>query len=145
MKQQRLDEVNTTPNSLAMIRKFLALEAEIHSKRLTPLMIAGYERAFGDVPPETLGPALLSTLRSVQFWPSPGDITQALCDLASERATLRSLPSGCVSDEGTTWKLLKGCAECDALALTGEAPGGASSSYMLSQEDPTRLSLPAPV
>ena len=76
MKQQRLDEVNTTPNSLGMIRKFLALAAEIHSKRLSPLMIAGYERALGDVPPETLGPALLSTLRNVTVLAYPRQISR---------------------------------------------------------------------
>ena len=113
MKQQRLDEANTTPQSSVLIRKFLALAAEIYDKELTPLMVAGYERALGSIPPKTLGPALLNTLRNEKFWPTPGCITEALGDLASERATLRSLPSGCVSDEGKTWKLLKGCAECD--------------------------------
>ena len=76
-------------------------------------MVAGYERALGSIPPETLGPALLNTLRNVKFWPTPGNITDALGELAREKSTLRSLPTGCASDDGKTWKLLKGCAECD--------------------------------
>ena len=36
MKQQRLDEANTTPQSSELLLKFLALAAEIHDKELTP-------------------------------------------------------------------------------------------------------------
>ena len=44
-------------------------------------MVKTYERALGDIPPDTLGPALLETLRSVEFWPTPGHIRRKLNDL----------------------------------------------------------------
>ena len=47
-------------------------------------MVKTYERALGDVFPKTLGPALLETLRSVEYWPTPGHIRRKLNDLESK-------------------------------------------------------------
>ena len=93
------------PKSSVLIRKFLALAAEIHRREVTPLIVKTYEHALGDVPPKTLGPALLETLRFVTFWPTPGHIREKLEDLENQKPP-RSSPKGCEDCRYTTWKFV---------------------------------------
>ena len=86
MKPQPADEQSTTHKSSALIRKFLALEAEMHRRELTPMLISSYEILLGDVPVDELRAALRETLRVETFWPTPGHIKRKLDDIACRKA-----------------------------------------------------------
>ena len=80
---------------------------EIHFREVTPLMLKTYERALDDVPIADLKVALLDTLRSVAYWPTPGHIRGKLDDLRSKREYYEEPkakpPHGCPDCDGTTW------------------------------------------
>ena len=90
MKQQPTEDGRITPRHSALIRKFLALMAEIHNRELSKTMILTYEAAFSDVPYEDLRGALKETIRTVEFWPTPGHIQRKLDDLTSRKVLEKS-------------------------------------------------------
>ena len=80
---------------------------EIHFREVTPLMLNSYVRALDDVPIADLKEALLNTLRSVAYWPTPGHIRDKLDELRSKREYYQEPkakpPHGCPDCGGTTW------------------------------------------
>ena len=78
MKQQTIVDASTTQQFSVLIRKFLALVAEIHRAEVSPAMIAAYESALSDVPVDEMRAALVETLRHVEYWPTPGHIRKQL-------------------------------------------------------------------
>ena len=77
---------------------------EIHFREVTPLMLKTYERALEDVPIADLKVALLDTLRSVAYWPTPGHIRgkldnpRAYCEEPEDKPA-----NDCPDCNGTTW------------------------------------------
>ena len=86
MKPKTTADVNTTQKCSELIAKFLCLMAEIHKRKVSPAMIDTYEAIFSDVPYEDLRGALKETIRTVEFWPTPGHIQRKLDDLANKKA-----------------------------------------------------------
>ena len=77
---------------------------EIHPKtEISQLMLNTYVRALEDVPIADLKVALLDTLRSVEYWPTPGHI-RAKLDNPRKYEEPEDKPSrGCPDCDGTTW------------------------------------------
>ena len=77
---------------------------EIHPKtEVSQLMLDSYVHALKDVPIADLKVALLDTLRSVEYWPTPGHI-RAKLDNPREYGRDEDKPArGCPDCDGTCW------------------------------------------
>ena len=126
-----------------MIRKFLGLTAEIHSKDVTALMVNSYVRALDDVPYEELQAVLLETLRSESYWPTPGHIRAKLDEIRSQRDdyeepkaltsdSMTEDDSSCPDCKDTTWRYVT-CKH----PLTGQSYQAVTSCDCTSRQSPS--------
>ena len=78
---------------------------EIHPKtEVSQLMLNTYVRALEDVPVADLKVALLDTLRSVEYFPTPGHIRAKLDNPREYGRDVDKPALGCPDCDGTTWR-----------------------------------------